>query len=84
VADSSNLKWFTNVKMRSFRKKRLRLQKKTARKLERNHRAEQRAVVIIVYRKMRKKRNLLNSHLLMKNSVLDTGEDPRRRECMLL
>jgi hypothetical protein len=82
LAQDNNIKWFTKGKMRSFRK-RLSQPKKRIKILEANRKAAKKAELIIVLRTMKNK-NLLNSHLLMRSSVLGIGEDPRRREYMLL
>ena len=83
LAQDNKIKWFTKGKMRSFRK-RLSQPKKRIKILEANRKAAKKAELIIVLRTMKKIKNLLNSHLLMRSSVLGIGEDPRRRESMLL
>jgi hypothetical protein len=83
LAQDNKIKWFTKGKMRSFRK-RLSQPKKRIKILEANRKAAKKAELIIVIRTMKKIKSLLNSHLLMRSSVLGIGEDPRRRESMLL
>jgi hypothetical protein len=80
-APDSNLRWYTNVKMRSSRKsKRLPMpQRMKRRRIVGNLRAVRRAEPIVV-KMMKKIRSLLNSHQLMRSTVLGIGDDPRRKK----